>query len=111
MILSEVLGLAVHDSGGRVLGRVNDLRFVLDGSPGELLADARLYGIIVSPHSRASYLGYERTGVSRPAAIGRFLAWRHRGSFLVEWTDVAILRRDGVHLKPGHTERDPALPR
>jgi hypothetical protein len=109
MILSDLIGHRVFDESGAVKGRVSDLRFVIDSTPGQLLADARLYGVIVSPHGLA-YFGYERSLVNRPALIARFLAWRSRGSFLVEWTDVAVIRADGVHLRARYEARDAALP-
>ncbi|MET1044988.1 MAG: PRC-barrel domain-containing protein [Microbacteriaceae bacterium] len=110
MILSDVLGRDVLDENGVRVGQVNDVRFVIDGRPGQLLADARVYGLVISPHSRVSYLGYERSGVDRPALIARFLAWRHRGSFLVEWPDVALIGRDAVRLRAGYERLSPVLP-
>jgi sporulation protein YlmC with PRC-barrel domain len=110
MILSDVLGQDVLDEHGARVGQVNDVRFVIDGKPGQLLADARVYGLVVSPHSTSSYLGYERNGVNRPALIARFLAWRHRGSFVVAWPDVAMIGRDAVRLRAGYERLSPDLP-
>lgn len=86
-----------------------DVRFVIDGAPRAPLADARLAGFVVSPRTKSSYWGYERTEETRPALIARFLAWRHRGTFLVPWTSVARLDPDAIHLLPGHEALDPAL--
>jgi sporulation protein YlmC with PRC-barrel domain len=109
MILGDLLGQPVYDAEGARLGSVIDARFVIDGAPKVPLADARLAGFIVSPHTKSSYWGYERTEETRPALIARFLAWRHRGTFLVPWTSVARIETDAVHLLPDHQALDPAL--
>ncbi|MFP3467008.1 PRC-barrel domain-containing protein [Leifsonia sp. SIMBA_070] len=109
MILSDVVGLTVISSDGERLGKVVDLRFVLDGPPDGLLAAARLYGLVVSPHSRTSFAGYERTGVDAPAPIARFLRWRARGSVLVLWSDLASMTDAVIHLRAGATLYSPRL--
>lgn len=109
MILGDLLGLPVRDARGERLGFVIDVRFVIDGVPQVPLADARLAGFVVSPRTKSSYWGYERTEETRPALIARWLAWRHRGTFLVPWSSVARLEQDAVHLLPDHEELDPAL--
>jgi hypothetical protein len=112
MILGDLLGVPVyeHDGGAR-LGRVADARFVVDGAPQQLLAEARLLGLVVSPHSAASFLGYERTGLSQPWPLPSMLRWRHRGSFLVLWEDIAMIGAESVLLRPGYTAYSPALDR
>ncbi|WP_378147775.1 PRC-barrel domain-containing protein [Cnuibacter sp. UC19_7] len=109
MILSDLLKNEVHDSEGRMLGRVIDARFVIDGAPGELLADARLAGFVVSPRSGSSFLGYERTADRRPWLIADLLRRRHRGSFFVAWDDIARLSEGRVDLRPGFQRRSPSL--
>jgi hypothetical protein len=109
MILSDLLGNPVHDSDGRLLGHVIDARFVIDGAPHDLLADARLAGLVVSPHTGSSFLGYERTADRRPWLIADLLRWRHRGSFFVAWADIALLAHDRVGLRPDFVRRSPAL--
>ncbi|MDR5699166.1 PRC-barrel domain-containing protein [Agromyces aerolatus] len=109
MILGDLLGLPVRDARGERLGHVIDVRFVIDGVPRVPLADARLAGFVVSPRTKSSYWGYERTEETRPALIARYLAWRHRGTFLVPWSSVARLETDAVHLLADHEELDPAL--
>lgn len=110
MILSDLLHSTVFDADGQDLGRVIDARFVIDGAPGLLRAEARLAGLIVSPHSGSSFLGYERTGTNRPWPIAELLRRRHRGSFLVQWHDIAMLDDDVVTLRPDYTRYSPALP-
>jgi hypothetical protein len=109
MILGDLLGTPVHDAAGLRLGRVADARFTINGPPGQLLADARLLGLIVSPHSASSFLGYERTGLARPWPIAHLLRWRHRGSFLVLWADIDMIGTDTVRLREGFTAYNPAL--
>jgi sporulation protein YlmC with PRC-barrel domain len=105
MILSDLLGNVVYDSQGEKLGRVVDARFRLEGRANP--AKARLVGLIISPRSASSYLGYERTRQSRPVIIDRFLRWRHRGSFFVTWEHIARLDDHEVRLRRGY-ERLPA---
>lgn len=109
MILGDLLGLPVLDSDGGRLGKAADIRFVLDGAPHQLMSDARMLGIVVSPHSAASFLGYERTNLTQPWPLAHLLRWRHRGSFLVLWEDIALIRKDVVKLRPGFTRYSPAL--
>lgn len=111
MILSELIGSPVVEGGDRV-GRVADLRFVLDevADDSDRVPQARLYGILVGQRSTASFLGYERAGVSRPWPLAQILRWRERGSFLVLWADVERLSADGVQLRPGARRRPPRLP-
>jgi hypothetical protein len=115
MILSELIGSPVVQGGERV-GRVADLRFLLDAVPdtsGDLripMPEARLYGILVSPRTPASFLGYERSGVTRPWPLAQLLRRRERGSFLVLWPDVGQISADGVLLRPHARRWSPALP-
>lgn len=109
MILGDLLGAPVRDSRGTRLGRVADARFVLDGPSHQLLADARLQGLVVSPRSASSFLGYERYGVTQPWPLAGLLRWRHRGSFLVLWEDIERLGPEGVSLREGYTAYSPVL--
>jgi hypothetical protein len=109
MILGDLLGTPVHDAHGTRLGRVADARFVVDGTPGQLMAEARLLGLVVSPHSAASFLGYERTGLTQPWPLAGILRWRHRGSFLVMWADIASISADSVQLRDDFTAYRPDL--
>lgn len=110
MILSDLLDSPVTDDDGARVGFVIDVRFVLDGPPDGALAAARLHGILVCPRTRSSMLGYERSGVREPWPIAAFLAWRHRGTVLVPWSDVSGVSSSGVRLRAGYARQDPALP-
>ncbi|GAA4706028.1 hypothetical protein APR04_001821 [Promicromonospora umidemergens] len=119
MIASDLLDVPVHDAAGAHLGWVVDLRFVLDGTPDTHLARARLHGLVVSPRTRTSFMGFERSSVRHPWPIAPLLRWRHRGTFLVHWPDVARVQapQDGtmperdavVVLRSGYTCYEPAL--
>jgi sporulation protein YlmC with PRC-barrel domain len=109
MILSDLLNRPVLDAEGRMLGKVLDARFVIDGAPTQLLAEARLAGLIVSPHTGTTFLGYERTDENSPWLIAAFLRWRHRGSFYVRWEDVEMLTERGVVLVAAYARRSAAL--
>ena len=75
----------------------------------DLLAEARLLGLVVSPHSVSSFLGYERTGLRQPWPLPAMLRWRHRGSFLVLWEDIAVIGAEAVRLREGFTAYAPEL--
>jgi hypothetical protein len=138
MILSDLLDAPVHDADGAVVGRVVDVRLVVDvlagddgdedaaGGPRDretsgqeeplaaarrrdAVGAARVVGLLVSPRSGASFLGYERTEVRSPWPLPQLVRRYHRGAFLVRWDEVTKAGRQGVHLAAGHTRRDPTL--
>ncbi|MBU9763980.1 hypothetical protein FR943_09010 [Mycobacterium sp. TNTM28] len=106
MQLSNLLGLRVDDADGHRVGSVIDVRLRLtEGHTPEIS------GLVISPRTRSSYLGYERTAVTAPAVIARIARWRHRGTFFAEWSDVARIGAEGVTLRAGHRRHSPALGR
>lgn len=109
MILSDLIGSHVVDEQGAPLGRVSDARFRLSGHTTP--PRATLQGIIVSPRTAASFLGYERTGMTRPVVLARILRWLHRGSFFIAWSDIARIDEDTVTLRTGFEKGESALPR
>ncbi|MFC8798264.1 PRC-barrel domain containing protein [Promicromonospora sp. NPDC057138] len=119
MIASDLFDVPVRDDAGAHLGWVVDLRFVLDGPPSTFLARARLHGLVVSPRTRTSFLGFERSRVRQPWPVAPLLRWLHRGTFLVHWPDVAHVpspdddtdpgREATVVLRPGYTRYEPGL--
>ncbi|MCU1551452.1 MAG: hypothetical protein JWR36_2012 [Glaciihabitans sp.] len=109
MILSDLIHKKVLDAEGTVVGNLVDVRFVIDGAPGQLLASARLHGIIVSRGTASTFLGYERNSANSPFILAKFLEWRHRGSFLVRWRDIAMID-DAVHLRASFQRLSPNLP-
>ena len=110
MILGDLLDSPVLGPDGARLGFVVDVRFALDGPLDGLLAAPRLHGLLVSPRTGTSFLGYERNGVNAPAVLARWFAWRQRGTFLVRWTDVASVGGDAVTLRAGFRRVSAALP-
>jgi len=102
MILGDLLDSPAVTADGERLGHVIDARFRLEGPPERPAARLRLVGLVVSPRSRTSFLGYERSGVTSPWPIAWWLRRRHRGAFLVPWEDVQVATVAGVTLRPGH---------
>ncbi|MCB7135843.1 PRC-barrel domain containing protein [Cellulosimicrobium marinum] len=140
MILSDLLDSPVRGPDGAPLGFVVDVRLALelldeepdgegggdggnrDAGPAEpplresvgrrdAVGDAHVVGILVSPRTGTSFLGYERTGVRAPWPVPQLVRRLHRGTFLVRWEDVAAVGPDGVRLADGYAEHDPALHR
>ncbi|WP_028047765.1 hypothetical protein [Cellulomonas sp. URHE0023] len=109
MILGDLLDARVTDADGRGLGFVVDARFALDGPIDGLLAAPRLHGLLVSPRTATSFLGYERNGVRAPALLARWFRWRHRGTFLVHWSDVRWVADGTVVLRAGYERYSPGL--
>lgn len=101
MILSDVINTRVFNANGERIGFAVDVRFVVGGSPSQLLAEAVLDSILVSPRTGSSFLGYERTGIVSPWPLGKLLERRHRDSYFVAWKDIAMFGSDGVHLRAG----------
>lgn len=71
---------------------------------------ARVVGVLVSPRTGASFLGYERTAVTAPWPVPQLVRRRHRGTFLVPWDDVAAVAPGEVRLAAGYRREDAALP-
>jgi len=98
MILSDVLGAEVY--GDNRLGEVS--------SP-QAMPQARLHGFIVSPHTKSSPMGFERTEIQSPWPIAQFEHWLHRDSFLVLWADIAAILPGRIQLRPAFTRYSPRL--
>lgn len=108
MLLSDVVKLPVF-ANGELLGRVIDARFEVAVRDEEIVGPARLLGLVVNHNNSASYLGYERTSVRRPWLLARYLAWRHRGAFLLAWKDIDRIGHSGVQVRPGFTRQGVSL--
>lgn len=109
MQLSNLLGLRVLDAGHHPVGTVIDVRLKFAGDGGEHPGRPELVGLVVSPRTRSSYLGYERTAINAPALIATIAAWRHRGTFLAAWDDVARVGSNHVTLRVGYSRHSPTL--
>ncbi|MCU1534793.1 MAG: hypothetical protein JWR53_1274 [Glaciihabitans sp.] len=103
MILSDVLKNDVFDADGSRLGRVIDVRFEIVGAAKSAPAKTILRGLVVSPRSGSSFLGYERNEVNAPFLIAWLLNRRHRGAFFVEWSEVSSIDRGTVALRRNFT--------
>lgn len=98
MLLSELFDQPVRSPGGDDLGRVVDVRFRRGPRQGRREGDLELVALIVSPHSRLSYYGYERGSVNGPAVIAAIVRWLHRDSRIIPWECVARIDERGVAL-------------
>ena len=68
-----------------------------------------MLGLVISPRTRSWYLGYERSEAEAPKTLAALLRWRHRGTFVAGWDDVARLATEHVTLRPGYTRYSPVL--
>ncbi|MFN3006076.1 hypothetical protein [Mycolicibacterium wolinskyi] len=109
MQLSSLLGLQVIDAGHHPVGIVVDVRLGIAGDRADHPPTPRVTGLVISPRTRSSYLGYERTSLDSPALIAAIARWRHRGTFLAAWEDVGRVCTDHVTLRPGYRRHSPLL--
>jgi hypothetical protein len=109
MQLSRFLGLRVIDAGNHRVGTVVDVRLAISGDLQHNPPTPRVLGLIISPHTESSFLGYERSTATAPALLSAFLRWRHRGTFLAAWEEVARVGEDSVRLRPGYTRYSAVL--
>jgi hypothetical protein len=91
------------------LGTVVDVRLTVSGDPAKDPPMPRVLGLVISPRTGSSYLGYERSNAREPAMLAALARWRHRGTFLAAWEDVARLGRDTVKLRPNYKKYSPVL--
>jgi sporulation protein YlmC with PRC-barrel domain len=101
MQLSKLLGLRVVDAGSHPVGTVVDVRLTVDGDLAHDPPTPRVLGLVISPRTGSSYLGYERSGANAPLMLAALARWRHRGTFLAAWEDVARIGSKRVTLRPG----------
>jgi hypothetical protein len=109
MLLSKLLGLRVIDAGQHPVGTVIDVRLTIAGDPEHNPPTPRVLGLVISPRTRSSFLGYERSDADAPVILAALLRWRHRGTFVAAWEDVARVGSDLVRLRPGYTRFSPVL--
>jgi sporulation protein YlmC with PRC-barrel domain len=110
MRLSRFLGLPVVDAGGHPVGTVVDVRLTISGDLQDNPSTPRVLGLVVSPRTKSSFLGYERKSASAPTMLAALLRYRHRGTFLAGWEDVARVGTDRVVLRPEYTRYSAVLP-
>lgn len=93
MILSDLLDSRVLDCAAEPVGWVLDVRFVEDGDR------MRLESLIVGPHRRMPFLGYERTSMDRPRLFAVLFRRMHAGSLIVPWAEVDRIDANQVRLR------------
>nr|WP_274636278.1 PRC-barrel domain containing protein [Microbacterium bovistercoris] len=98
MLLSELLGSTVQNKDGRHIGYVVDVRFQRQPAGRGHEGALTLIALIVSPHSRMSFYGYERGRVDQPVAIAKPIGWLHRRSRVIPWECVQRVETDAVIL-------------
>ena len=106
MRMSELIGAEVRDAESEQVGTVVDVRLHLASEGPDKRPE--LFGLVVSPHTRSSYLGYERSEARSPALLAALLRWRHRGTFLTLWEDISSLGTS-VTLRRGYRRYDAVL--
>jgi sporulation protein YlmC with PRC-barrel domain len=109
MQLSRLLGLRVIDADAHPVGTVIDVRLAIAGDRAQNPATPRVVGLVISPRTKSSFLGYERSKVTAPLMIAALLGWRHRGTFVAAWEDVARIATDVVRLRGGYTRYSAVL--
>jgi len=109
MQLSRLLGLQVIDAGSHPVGTVVDIRLTIASDPEENPPTPRVVGLVISPRTKSSFLGYERSGATAPAMLAAIARWRHRGTFLAAWEDVARIGSEQVKLRSGYTRYSAVL--
>ena len=109
MQLSKLLGLRVIDAAQHHVGTVVDVRLTMTGDPQHGPAAPQVLGLVISPHTRSSFLGYERSDANTPVMLAALLRWWHRGTFLAAWDDVERVGTDLVKLRTGYTRKSAVL--
>ena len=109
MQLSELLGCTVRDAGSHQVGTVVDVRLSVTGDLDDSPSAPTLFGLVVSPRTHSSYLGFERSDAKRPMVLAAWLRWRHRGTFLALWDDVGTIEPPTVRLRAGFHRYSPTL--
>jgi sporulation protein YlmC with PRC-barrel domain len=103
MQLSRLLGLQVIDAGSHSVGTVIDVRVTISGDPQQNPPTPRVVGLVISPRTKSSFLGFERSNATAPVMLAAIARWRHRGTFLAAWDDVARIGSEQVRLRSGYT--------
>jgi hypothetical protein len=96
----DLLGSAVHDSSGRHVGNVRDLRFEAGG---RVVTDSgrpafRLTELECGPVGIAHRLGFGHRDMAGPWPLDRILARLARRSLLVRWDQIAAIDGNRIEL-------------
>lgn len=98
MLLSDLLGSEMRTGSGERLGTIVDARFRRGPRRGRHEGELELIALIVSPHGRSSFYGYERGRVNGPAVIAAIVRWLHLDSRVVPWDCVSRIENGAVIL-------------
>jgi hypothetical protein len=109
MQLSELLGCTVRDAGSHEVGTVVDVGLAVSGDLDDSSSAPTIFGLVISPRTGSSYLGYERSEARRPMPCPRLLRWRHRGTFLAMWEDIGGIEPPVIRLRAGFRRYSPIL--
>lgn len=113
MQLSDLLDADVLDATGRHVGRVRDVRLVLDGPVRGVMAQPRLDAVIIGGNALAGRLGYLRGNVKGPALLRTIFGAleRRAATYTADEIDVWDIEHGQLRLKPdARPERDPDAP-
>jgi hypothetical protein len=108
--ISDVLDCAVVAADGRRLGRVRDVRLVMDGPVDGALARMRLDAVIVGGSALAGRLGYLRGGVRGPALLAAVMSRleRRAATYTADQIGAWDVAHHQLHLVAGaRAEGDP----
>jgi sporulation protein YlmC with PRC-barrel domain len=111
MRVGELIGTKVEDRSGQMVGWVTDVRLVRDGPVlGTFGASYLVEGLIVTPHHRGGYFGYETGRVSGPALLRWLFTRLHRGSVFAPWEAIDAVDDELVTLRASCDELGPPAP-
>ena len=88
MRMSDLMACEVYDAGGTSLGKVRDVRLVMDGPLRGGLAALRVDAIVIGGDAIGGRLGYLRGGVRGPALIAAVMRRLEDRATVVPASDV-----------------------
>jgi hypothetical protein len=107
MRISDLMDCCVVADDGRDLGRVRDVRLVMDGPLRGTLSSLRLDAIVIGGDALAGRLGYLRGGVRGPWPLSAIMARLEARALTVKADDIAAWDLEGhrLRLRPGAEHR------
>jgi len=88
MRMSDLMACDVYAADGRCLGRVRDVRLVMDGPVRGSLAALRVDALIVGGSAFAGRLGYLRGGVRGPILLSALMHRLEARAITIEAADI-----------------------
>jgi hypothetical protein len=104
MKAAELVGCAVYDADGALVGHVHDLKFVCTGRPGSPGWSCRLAGLSCGTVGVGHRLGYGTGDMAGPWPLGPVFRWLRRHSVIVDWGDIAECRPPTITLRLSRSE-------